>query len=47
MDTNQERQILKKVYPTSTKWAKRIDKMSDSQIFAILMRFKAKKLIKE
>ena len=47
MSLDQERQKLKKAYPTSTRWAKRVDKMSDAQVFAVLMRLKAKKIIKE
>jgi len=36
-----ERNALKKVYP-SRKWAKKVDSMSDDQVFSIYMRLKAK-----
>lgn len=40
MGSNVEREKIKSVYPKSEKWAKKVDKMTDSQVVAILMRFK-------
>lgn len=38
-DTIQQREMLKQVYD-SKKWAAKVDKMSDSQVFAIFMRLR-------
>lgn len=35
-----ERKLLKDAYP-SKKWAAKVDKMSDSQVIAVLMRLKS------
>lgn len=40
MTTTQERELLKRAYP-SKKWAEKVDKMADSQVIAVLMRLKA------
>lgn len=39
MGTRAEREQLKKQYPSKT-WAAKLDKMSDSQVIAILLRLK-------
>lgn len=38
--TLNEREMLKKAYPSKS-WARRVDKMSDSQIAAIFLRLRA------
>jgi hypothetical protein len=35
-----QRELLKSVYPTSKKWASRVDKMSDGQVSAILIKMR-------
>jgi len=40
-----ERQLLKRAYP-SKQWAQKVDKMSDAQVIAVLMRLKSKGIIK-
>lgn len=37
--TIKEREQLKQAYP-SKRWAEKVDKMSDSQVIAVLMRLK-------
>lgn len=44
MAGNQERELLKKAYP-SKKWAEKVDKMSDSQVVAVFMRLKAQRKV--
>lgn len=44
MASNQDRETLKKAYP-SRKWAQKVDKMSDSQVVAVLMRLRAQNKI--
>lgn len=39
MAGHKEREQLKKVYPSS-KWAQKVDKMSESQLVAVYMRLK-------
>lgn len=39
------RELLKQAYP-SPKWAKKVDKMSESQVVAVLMRLKAQGKLK-
>lgn len=41
MATNAERKLLKDAYP-GKKWAEKVDKMSDSQVIAVLSRFRSK-----
>jgi len=41
-----ERQLLKSAYPASKTWAQKVDKMSDAQVIAVLMRLKSKGIIK-
>lgn len=40
MAGNQEREQLKKVYPSKT-WARKVDKMTDDQVVAIYLRLKS------
>lgn len=40
MPIHEARKIIRNVY-TSTSWASKVDKMSDNQIQAIYIRFKA------
>lgn len=40
MGSNQERQELLKLYPTSDSWKDKVSKMSDRQVTAIYLRFK-------
>jgi len=40
MASNQERELLKKAYP-SKKWAEKVNKMSDSQVAAVYLRLKS------
>lgn len=35
-----QREMLKAYFPTSKKWAAKVDKMSDGQVSAILIRMK-------
>lgn len=44
MVSNQERELLKKMYP-SKDWARKVDKMSSSQVAAIFMRLRAQNKI--
>lgn len=44
MASNQDRETLKNAYP-SRKWAQKVDKMSDSQVVAVLMRLRAQNKI--
>ena len=44
MATQKERELLKTAYPGPT-WAKKVDKMSDSQVIAVLRRLQAQKKI--
>ena len=47
MATNvKEREQLKSVYPSKT-WAQKVDKMPDHQVFAVLMRLKQQRKVKE
>jgi hypothetical protein len=39
MDTNQERELLKKAYPAKS-WHKKVDEMRPGQVHAIYVRFK-------
>lgn len=41
MSAFMERESIKKVYPNSHTWAEKVDRMSDSQVVAIYLRFKA------
>lgn len=41
MSADTEREQIKKVYSGSSSWSARVDKMSDSQVVAIYLRFKA------
>lgn len=45
MGTQAERQLLKTAYGPS--WAAKVDKMSDSQVIAVLARLRAKKIIRK
>lgn len=38
-----ERDALKKAYPNSKSWARKVDKMTDAQAFAVKMRLQNKK----
>lgn len=38
---NEERAQIKQVYPHSDSWAAKVDKMSEAQVKAIHIRFKA------
>lgn len=40
MAHNQERELLKKVYPAK-KWADKVNKMSDAQVIATYLRLKS------
>ena len=40
MASNQEREALKKAYP-SKRWAEKVDRMSEAQITAIYIRLRA------
>lgn len=39
MAAKKDRELLKQVYP-SKKWAEKVDKMSDSQVVAVMLRLK-------
>lgn len=39
MGNNSERELLKKVYP-NRKWAEKVDKMSESQVVAVVLRLR-------
>lgn len=39
MGNNQDRDQLKRAYP-SKKWADKVDKMSDSQVVAVILRLR-------
>lgn len=41
MNDAQKREELKKAYPNSPKWHKRVDKMSGSQVTAVYIRLVA------
>lgn len=41
----QMRTALKEEYPTSENWQERVDKMTDNQVIAILMRIRLKKSV--
>jgi hypothetical protein len=41
MTAIQDREKLKKLYP-GDKWSKKVDKMSDAQVAAVLIRMKQK-----
>jgi hypothetical protein len=41
--TNNERNLLKAFYPTSKKWAAKVDKMPDNQVIAVLRRLQSQK----
>jgi hypothetical protein len=45
MTTHQERELVKRAYPSKT-WAAKVDKMSDAQLIAVLMRLKLQGKIK-
>lgn len=45
MGIQQDREKLKMVYP-SDRWIKKVDKMSDLQVVAILMRLKSQGKLK-
>lgn len=45
MATHNEREKLKSAYP-GKKWADKVDKMSDSQVIAVLRRLQAQNKIK-
>lgn len=38
MTDEQKRSAVKDMYPKSHRWAKRVDRMSDDQVFAIWVR---------
>lgn len=40
MNEQQEREALKKAYPNSKTWARKVDKMWPTQVHAIFMRFR-------
>jgi hypothetical protein len=40
-----DREMIKRAYPQSVKWSGRVDKMSDSQVTAILLRLRRKGII--
>lgn len=44
MGNNKERELLKQAY-SGKKWAEKVDKMSDSQVIAVLRRLQAQKKI--
>lgn len=41
MDVNQQREELKKAYPNSKQWHKKVDRMPENQVTAIYIRFRA------
>jgi len=41
MSAFMEREAIKAVYPNSPTWGGKVDRMSDSQVVAIYLRFKA------
>lgn len=43
MATHNERAQLKAFYPTSKKWAAKVDKMPDAQVIAVLRRLQSQK----
>lgn len=45
MATTNERNLVKEAYP-SKKWAAKVDKMSDSQVIAVLRRLQTQGKIK-
>jgi hypothetical protein len=46
MAAHAEREAIKHVYGKNSQFAKKLDKMSDSQIIAIYIRLKSKGVIK-
>lgn len=45
MSATLERNEVKKAYPHSPFWAKRVDKMTDAQVIAIYLRLKREQKI--
>lgn len=43
--TTKDRELLKSVYP-GKKWADKVDKMSEGQVVAVIMRLRAQNKIK-
>lgn len=41
MNSQREREEIKKVYPKSPTWAEKVNKMSDEQVIAIYKKFLA------
>ena len=46
MSARAEREAIKYVYGKNSQFAKKVDKMSDSQVIAIYLRLKLKGIIK-
>lgn len=46
-DVPNMKRLLKAVYPNSTSWATKVDKMKPNQVTAIFLDFKSKNYIKE
>jgi hypothetical protein len=40
-DLDQKREAIKQVYPKSTRWAEKVNKMSEEQVTAIYLRFRS------
>jgi hypothetical protein len=47
MVTDNDREKLKKAYPASKTWAAKVDRMSEPQLVAILLKFKQNGLIRD
>jgi hypothetical protein len=47
MITDLDREKIKKAYPASKTWAAKVDKMSEGQLIAVLLKFKQNGLIKD
>lgn len=46
MSSEQMRNLLKSVYPKSTSWSNKVDRMDDTQVTAIYLSFQKRGLIR-